>query len=161
MFKRILVPVDGSELSTRAAKTAMTLAREHGASLVLLHVTLPYVPQYAGEIAMVDSTSEKLYDERIGVSAKQILDTVEGVARAEGIATERALESHAHPDEAIAKVVKAKHCDLVVIATHGRGAVARFFMGSVTTRLLTRCSVPILVYRDESMVAQPIGTEDD
>lgn len=161
MFKRILVPVDGSELSTRAAKTAMTLAREQGAALVLLHVTMPYVPQYAGEIAMVDSTSEKLYEERIAAGAKDILDTVESVAKREGVSTERVLESHAHPDEAIAKVVKAKQCDLVVIATHGRGAVARFFMGSVTTRLLTRCSVPILVYRDQSMVAQPIGTEED
>jgi nucleotide-binding universal stress UspA family protein len=161
MFKRILVPVDGSELSTRAAKTAIALAREQGATLVFLNVTMPYVPQYAGEIAMIDSTSEKLYDQRAAESAKNVLDAVEGAAKQAGVPCERLVDSNGHPDESIAKMVLAHGCDLVVIATHGRGAVARFLMGSVTTRLLPRCSVPVLVYRDQSMVAQPIGTEED
>jgi nucleotide-binding universal stress UspA family protein len=161
MFKRILVPVDGSELSTRAAKTAIALAKEQDATLVFLHVTMPYVPQYAGEIPMMDSTSEKLYEQRVAESAKDVLDTVEQVAKREGVRCERVIDSNGHPDESIAAMVLAHRCDLVVIATHGRGAVARFFMGSVTTRLLPRCSVPVLVYRDQSMVAQPIGTEED
>ncbi len=161
MFQRILVPVDGSELSTRAAKTAIALAKEQGATVVFLHVTMPYVPQYAGEVPMIDSTSEKLYEQRMAEHSKDILDTVERVALAEGIQSERAIEINTHPDEAIAATVLVHRCDLVVIATHGRGAVARFFMSSVTTRLLPRCSVPVLVYRDESMVAPAIGTEDD
>ncbi len=161
MFKRILVPIDGSELSTRAAKTAIALAKEQGATLVFLHVTTPYVPQYAGEVAMIDTTSEKLYEQRVAESAKDILDAVERAATAQGVASERVVDSHGHPDESIAAMVLVHRCDLVVIATHGRGAVARFLMGSVTTRLLPRCSVPVLVYRDQSMVAQPIGTEED
>lgn len=161
MFKRILIPVDGSELASRAAKTAVALAKEQGATVVFLHVTSPYVPDYAGEIPIIDPTSEKLHEQRVAESAKNILDTVEALARAEGLRSERVVESGAHPDEAIARVALAHRCDLVVIATHGRGAVARFFMGSVTTRLLTRCAVPVLVYRDQSMTEAPIGTEDD
>jgi nucleotide-binding universal stress UspA family protein len=161
MFKRILVPVDGSELSTRAAKTAIALAKEQGATVMFLHVTMPYLPQYAGEIPMIDTTSEKLYEQRTAASANDILDTVERVAVAEGVACERVIDSNAHPDESVAAMTLVHRCDLVVIATHGRGAVARFFMGSVTTRLLPRCAVPVLVYRDQSMVAQAIGTEED
>jgi nucleotide-binding universal stress UspA family protein len=160
MFKRILVPVDGSELSTRAARTAVSLAKEQSATVVFLHVTRPFVHSYSGEIPMYDDTSEKLYNERVATAAKQVLDTVAGEARTHGVAYETAVDSNEHPDESIAVNVKTHRCDLVVIATHGRGAVARFLMGSVTTRLLPRCSVPVLVYRDESMVAPAIGAED-
>jgi nucleotide-binding universal stress UspA family protein len=161
MFKRILVPVDGSELSTRAAKTAIGLAKEQGATLVFIHVTAPYVPQYAGEVPMMDSTSEALYEQRVAESAEVILDTVERAAKAEGVSYERVIDSNGHPNESIAAMALVHRCDLVVIATHGRGTVARFLMGSVTTRLLPRSSVPVLVYRDQSMVAQAIGTEED
>jgi nucleotide-binding universal stress UspA family protein len=161
MFKRILVPVDGSELSTRAARTAIALAKEQAASVVFLHVTKPFLYPYNAEIPVYDSTSEKLYNERVNLAAKDILDTVSNAAKSEGVAYESATESNEHADEAIAVAVNAHRCDLVVIATHGRGAVARFFMGSVTTRLLPRCSVPVLVYRDQSMVLPAIGAEDD
>ncbi len=161
MFKRILVPVDGSELSTRAAKTAIALAKEQGATIVFLHVTRPFVYPYTAEIPVYDTTSEKLYNERVAATAKEILDAVDTVAAQSEIVTERVTDSREHADESIANTVRSYRCDLVVIATHGRGAVARLFMGSVTTRLLARCPVPILVYRDSSMVVTAIGTEDD
>jgi nucleotide-binding universal stress UspA family protein len=161
MFKRILVPVDGSELSTRAARTAIALAKEQGATIVFLHVTKPFLYPYNAEIPVYDSTSEALYNERVAETAKNILNTVGEAATAEGVLYEVTTESNEHADEAIAITVNTQNCDLVVIATHGRGAVARFFMGSVTTRLLPRCAVPVLVYRDQSMVLPAIGAEDD
>jgi nucleotide-binding universal stress UspA family protein len=161
MFKKILVPVDGSELSTRAARTAMALAKEQDASIVFLHVTKPFLYPYNAEIPVYDTQSEKLYNERVAHAANDILNTVRDAAKADGIACESITESNEHADAAIAIVVNTHHCDLVVIATHGRGAVARFFMGSVTTRLLPGCPVPVLVYRDQSMVLPAIGAEDD
>jgi nucleotide-binding universal stress UspA family protein len=161
MFKRILVPVDGSELSTRAARTAIALAKEQAASVVFLHVTKPFLYSYNAEVPVYDRTSEELYNERVNLAAKDILDTVSNAAKSEGVICESVIESNEHADEAIAISVNAQRCDLVVIATHGRGAVARFFMGSVTARLLPRCSVPVLVYRDQSMALPAIGAEDD
>jgi nucleotide-binding universal stress UspA family protein len=160
MFKRILVPVDGSELSMRAAHMAIALAKEQDAMVLFLHVTKPFLYPYNAEIPVYDSTSEKLYNERVRQAGHDILNTVGDAARNEGVAYESVTETNEHADEAIAIAVNAYRCDLVVMATHGRGAVARFFVGSVTTRLLPRCSVPVLVYRDESMVLPAIGAED-
>ena len=56
------------------------------------------------------------------------------------------------PEVLIEKTVKAMDCDLVVIATHGRGALGRLLMGSVTTSLLSILTVPVLIYRDGTMM---------
>jgi nucleotide-binding universal stress UspA family protein len=58
----------------------------------------------------------------------------------------------AMPEQVIEKMTRNLGCDLIVIATHGRGAFGRFVMGSVTTRLLTISAVPVLVYRDQRAV---------
>jgi nucleotide-binding universal stress UspA family protein len=151
MFKKILVPVDGSELSARAAKTAIAIAKEQGASVLFVHATKPFLYPYAAEYPVYDTVSEKLYNERATQFAKSVFAEVKAVAAREAVNAESLAESAEHPDEFILRTVAEKNCDLIVIATHGRGAVSRLFMGSVTMRLLPRSPVPVLVYRDESM----------
>lgn len=151
MFKKILIPVDGSDLALKAAETGVKLASEVGAAVVFLHAMAPYIAPYAAEIAMVDDKTQLMFEKSIADASMRILDAAKKIADAADVASEAVTAVNSRAEVFIAKTVKDRGCDLVVIATHGRGAVGRFVMGSVTTRLLPISPVPVLVYRDESM----------
>jgi len=154
MFKRILIPIDGSELALRAASTGITLAKEVGAEVVLLHAQAPYIAPYAAEVAMIDTKAQAAFEKAITEGSAALLDQAKKVATDKGVTAHTVHAVSSRPETLIEKTVKEMNCDLVVLATHGRGAVGRFVMGSVTSRLLPISSVPVLVYRDVSMVSE-------
>jgi len=154
MFKRILIPIDGSELALRAASTGITLAKEVGAEVVLLHAQAPYIAPYAAEVAMIDTKAQAAFEKAITEGSAALLDQAKKVATDKGVTAHTVHAVSSRPESLIEKTVKEMNCDLVVLATHGRGAVGRFVMGSVTSRLLPISSVPVLVYRDVSMVSE-------
>ena len=153
MFKKILIPIDGSELSMRAAGCGIQLAKEMNAVVVFVHAKAPYIIPYAADVAMMDSKTQKIFEDEINAGSQTLLDDAKRLASGAGVASECIQEASARPEVLVEKTVRELHCDLVVIATHGRGAVGRFVMGSVTTRLLPICPVPVLVYRDASMTS--------
>jgi nucleotide-binding universal stress UspA family protein len=101
---------------------------------------------------MFQSTSENIYNQRVEEGAKQLLDRAKDHAGPDLIVHTQWIMSD-RTEEAIVKAAKSEACDVIVIATHGRGAVGRALLGSVTSRLLPLSPVPVLVYRDASMVA--------
>lgn len=151
MFKKILIPIDGSDLSTQAAGTGIQLAKEVGAAVVFVHAMQPYIAPYAADVALADSKTQKLFETEVADGSNRMLDAAERLANGAGVSCEKVHAISSRPETLIEKIVKERGCDLVVIATHGRGAIGRFVMGSVTTRLLPICPVPVLVYRDASM----------
>lgn len=151
MFKKILIPIDGSHLSMRAAGCGIQLAKEMNAVVVFVHAMAPYIIPYSADVAMMDSKTQKLFEDEVKAGSQKLLDDVKRLATGAGVASECIQAPTGRPEVLIEKTVRELHCDLVVIATHGRGAVGRFVMGSVTTRLLPSCPVPVLVYRDASM----------
>jgi len=153
MFKKILIPVDGSDLALKAAATGVKLAKEVGAEVVFLHAMAPYIAPYAAEISMVDDKTQVMFEKSVADGSSQILANAKKVADAAGVTSESVHAVSSRAEAFIEKTVKDKNCDLIVIATHGRGAVGRFVMGSVTTRLLPVSPVPVLVYRDATMTA--------
>ena len=153
MFKKILIPIDGSDLSMRAAGCGIQLAKEMNAVVVFVHAKSPYIIPYAADVAIIDSKTQKTFEDDINAGSQMLLDDVKRLATGAGVASECIQEPSGRPEVLIEKIVRELHCDLVVIATHGRGAVGRFVMGSVTSRLLPSCPVPVLVYRDASMTS--------
>lgn len=151
MFKKILIPIDGSDLSTRAAGAGIQLASELKAPVVFLHAIAPYVMPYAADVALMDDKTQKLVEDSAKEESSQLLANSKLLAESAGVTSECIHAVHSRPEVLIDETVKAQGCDLVVIATHGRGAVARLVMGSVTTRLLSICEVPVLIYKDASM----------
>ncbi|MBL8309405.1 MAG: universal stress protein [Burkholderiales bacterium] len=151
MFKKVLIPVDGSDLALRAAATGVQLAKEVNAQVVFLHAMAPYIAPYAAEISMVDDKAQAMFEQSVTAGSNKVLADAKKLADAAGVVSESVHAVASRPESFIDKTVREKNCDLVVIATHGRGAVGRFVMGSVTTRLLPISSVPVLVYRDETM----------
>lgn len=149
MFKHILVSTDGSRLSTKAIRVAAKLAAATGAKLTGAYVMAPYSPPSYGEAAVyVPALSSKRYKEMSERAARKALAEVEVEARAAGLEGSGAAMSTAHtPWEGIIRSAKAKKCDLIVMASHGRRGLAGLVLGSETTKVLTHSKIPVLVCR--------------
>lgn len=145
MFKHILLPVDGSELSLRAVDTGIALAAGLGARVHALHV-LPSFPT-ATYSAAITQANETMYVERAIASAERALAEVRQRAQAAGVPCEGNHVIDNHPDCAITAAVSKYHCDLIVMATHGRRGIERLLLGSVTQKVLLAAGVPVLVCR--------------
>ena len=144
MYKRILVPTDGSDITAKAVSTAVALAKLCGASLVTLCVKEPF--PYSAISEMQPVPPQEFYDaqEKIAVArVKAVLDA----ANAAGLPCEGATLEALHPWEAILETAKTKGCDLVVMASHGRRGMAALLIGSETSRVLTHSPLPVLVVK--------------
>ena len=148
MYKHILVSTDGSALSAKAIKTAVALARDTGAKLTAVYVIEPYVPPAYGEGVMyAPALSPKSYKEITEREARKALAAVEIEARTADVDYKAETLTADSPWEGIIKTAKAKKCDLIVMASHGRRGLEGFLLGSETQKVLTHSSIPVLVYR--------------
>jgi nucleotide-binding universal stress UspA family protein len=144
MFTKILVPTDGSELSVRAAQGAIELARKLGARIVALTVVEPYA--YASLSEFRPETIAE-YEQRADQVARERLATVENLARNAGIPVETAVARSFSPYEAIIETAQRQGCDVVFMASHGRRGLSAVLLGSETQKVLTHCTLPVVVYR--------------
>ncbi len=147
MFKKILVPTDGSALSEVAAKAALEFAASQGASVVGLAVAEAYPFMLMPEAgAMVDlSTYEELQDK----SAQQAMERLRAMATSAGVSCEALSTRGVHPYEEIINTAKAKGCDLIWMGSHGRKGLDKLLLGSETQRVLSHTTVPVMVYREK------------
>lgn len=143
MYQHILIPTDGSELSMRAARNAIDLAKLCKAKVTAIHVVAPY--QAIAYMGALLAATEYAYNEEAKGHAEQYLGQVRTMAEAEGVAIECGIISSDQPYEAIVKTVADKQCDLVVMGSHGWRGMTRLLLGSETHKVLLRCDVPVLV----------------
>ena len=144
MFKRILVPTDGSDITAKAVQTAISLAREHGATLSTISVKEPF--PYSAISEMQPVPPQEFYDAQERIAAARVKDVVEA-AKAAGVTCDGHTVEALHPWEAILDLAKTRQCDLVVMASHGRRGVAALLLGSETSRVLTHSEIPVLVIK--------------
>jgi len=146
MYKKIVVPLDGSATSDLALTTAIGLATSFGAQLRLLHVVdeMAYstgYDQFGGSSgALVKAMRE---------AGQQILDQAAKVAVAAGVPSDNVLfdQFGAHLAETVADAARLWEADLIVVGTHGRRGMGRFFMGSGAEQIIRLAPVPVLVVR--------------
>lgn len=145
MHKTILLPTDGSELCERAVRHGVSLAKLLNAKVVGVTVTFPL---HTGTPKMLipASVSGMIHAETVK-AADEKLAAVERIAKEAGVAVETVRQSHDHPWEAIIETAKAKGCDLIVMASHGRSGVSALVLGSETQKVLTHSKIPVLVVR--------------
>jgi len=142
MFQTILVPTDGSPLSIKAVRAAVELARLHAGRIVALSVAEP-----AGADFTLPAES---YDESGRVAeAQQRAEFVVQAARAAGVAARAAVAVSSRPHEEIINAAVSQHCDLIVMASHGRRGLNKLIMGSETEKVLLHSSIPVLVFRPQ------------
>jgi len=161
MYRSILVPLDGSASAEQALPLACEIARRAGATLRLVHVHVPYTanPIYVEGVPVIDEQlrslgrqHERIYLERIrerlavetkGTITAALLDTPGPGARDGTVA------------QVLAAHIAATSTDLVVMTTHGRGGLARFWLGSVADSLLRWSTAPILLLRPDDGTPDP------
>lgn len=147
MFKHILVPTDGSELSRKAARGAVLFAKDCGARVSALHVKPEPQLHYYVEGARYDPSVLELIAEAAEHDARSYLDYVEELCRDSGVACTRLIETSDDPYQVIIDVAIRNGCDLIFIGSHGRSGLAGLLLGSVTSKVLTHSKIPVLVYR--------------
>jgi nucleotide-binding universal stress UspA family protein len=147
MFKRILVPTDGSELAGKAITLAIALARTHGASLVALHV-FPHLPgAHHSSAAPLLKQLEGDYELHQREQARDILNAVAKEAAAGGVATQELVVESEDVYARIVEAAKQYDCDLICMASHGLGGMAAIVLGSETHKVLIHSPIPVLVVR--------------
>lgn len=144
MFKRILVPTDGSDITSKAVETAIALAKSVGAQLYAISVKEPF--PYSAISEMQPTPPQEFFDAQERIANKR-LAVVNEAAKAAGVACQAHSVEALHPWEAIIDHAKRMECDLVVMASHGRRGVTALLLGSETQKVLTHSTVPVLVVR--------------
>lgn len=148
MFKKILIPTDGSPLSAQAANAGITFARSIGASVVALNVTQPFAATIgfdgmAAAYAITDEDYEKAANEQADKYLANIVDR----AQTAGVPAEMRAVSNFNVADGIVQAAEENNCDLIFIGSHGRSGLSRLLLGSVTAKVLSLATVGVLVYR--------------
>ena len=144
MFKKILVPCDGSKLSHTAAEFAADLAKVHGASVVGLYVIDPF--PYIG-IGDASSAGLQAYMAEAQAAASRALNDVRSCCEAHGVSFAGDTIERNVTYEGILETVGAEGCDLIVMGSHGRKGVQALILGSVAQKVLTHAKVPVLIVK--------------
>lgn len=153
MYKHILVPTDGSELSHAAAAGAIELARALGARITAFHVT-PQPPASVLEAWVHGSRESALQLEALfEANARRYLAKIRDRAREAGVRCQCVHLAGVQVYDEIIKAARARHCDLIYMASHGRRGTADVILGSETIKVLTHSPIPVLVHRHRSVPA--------
>lgn len=145
MYKRILLPTDGSEASRRAIDAGVEFARESGAELVAMTATAPFRALTA-DAEMLELTAEQ-YEASGRQHAQRRLDEIANLARDAGVPYTAVQVVSDDPDEAIIATARERMCDLIIMASHGRRGIKGLLLGSVTQKVLVHSAIPVLVHR--------------
>jgi nucleotide-binding universal stress UspA family protein len=147
MYKHILIATDGSELGAKAVDQGLDLAKQLGAKVTAITVTVtePWTAAAYGTIPT--PTLIKVYDKAAADNAARILASVSDVAKKKQIACDALHVKDHYAADGIIDTAEARGCDLIVMASHGRRGLARVLLGSETTKVLTLSPIPVLVCR--------------
>lgn len=145
MFQRLLVPVDGAELSARAIDQSIELARQLGAAITGF-VAEPLAPLPSeGVNAIAVGKTVSVEEQRGAEHARVLLRRFEKQARQRGVPFDGQYSQAQDIGKAIIAAAERHHCDMIVMVTHGRGVVGRLLLGSHTNAVLAHSPVPVLV----------------
>jgi nucleotide-binding universal stress UspA family protein len=147
MYKHILVPTDGSDLSNEAIIKAIQFAKETGAKLTVLHVMPEYIPPAFAEFPAAGQASFAEFMKATEETAKSVLGAAEKAASDGGVGCESVAVRHTQPYRAIIDLARDKACDLIFMSSHGRRGLSALVLGSETNKVLTHSSIPVLVFR--------------
>lgn len=145
MFKQILLPTDGSDLSERAVLAGISFAKEMGAQVVGLTV-MPEFHTFTTNTEMLEDTEAEFTasTEKRGL---QYLSFISDAARSANVPCTVVQATSDDPYEAILQTAKERNCDLIIMASHGRKGIKGVLLGSETQKVLVHSDIPVLVYR--------------
>jgi nucleotide-binding universal stress UspA family protein len=144
MYKKILVPLDSSELAERALAEAEQLARMLGSEIILFEV-VPFMPIYGSP----ELVTPLIVDEKQRESVESYLARLAGELKQKGFNVSTMVKTGQQVALEIIEFSKERGVDLIIMCTHGRSGITRWVLGSVTLKVLTRAETPILLIRSK------------
>lgn len=148
MYRRILVPIDGSKLSDKALASAIDLAKIARARLVVLHVVERIEPVlFADGYVPAELAWMAKYEKNARRRGSRHLRKAAAAAKSAGVRCTTRLVKSSQPHQTIIATARSRSCDLIVMASHGRRGLSALLLGSETTKVLTHCKRPVLVVR--------------
>lgn len=148
MYQHILVPLDGTDLSSQTAERAVDFAKHLGAKVTFLYATPDFSATSDG--ALMIAVSPETYARQAYGDTAIILDEAARVAKQREVPCETANLVSDRPYEAILKVAEEKDCDLIFMASHGHRGLRGLLQGSQTEKVLHHTTIPVLVAAVES-----------
>ncbi len=147
MYKRILVPTDGSKLSNLAVEHALELADITGAEVIALKV-VPRYPQtyFEGGMALAAAEVTRI-EKQWNEDALAAVNAVKSAGQLREVKVKPITVKSDLIAEAVIAAAKRNKCDLIVMASHGRRGIKRLLLGSETQQVLTHSHIPVLVLR--------------
>jgi len=142
MYKKILVPLDGSDLATKALDQTEKLAKTFGAEIILFQV-VPFLPIYGSP----ELVTPLIVDEKQKESAERYLTNLAEELKKRGHKVTAIVKTGQQVAVEIIDFAKEAGADLIVMCTHGRSGISRWVLGSVALKILTRAETPILLVR--------------
>jgi nucleotide-binding universal stress UspA family protein len=142
MYKKILVPLDGSELAKKALDQAEKLAKSFDAEIILFQV-VPFMPIYGSP----ELVTPLIIDEKQKEAVERYLANLAEELKKKGLRVTAMARTGQQVAVEIIDFAKEAGVDLIVMCTHGRSGITRWVLGSVTLKVLTRAETPILLVR--------------
>lgn len=149
MYKHILLPTDGSELSEKAIMKGLEFAKKVNARVTGFYA----VPESSSEYFFQDwrrsgeAKSPAQFDKALKKMAEKHLAVIENAAKKKGVRCKCFYVCSDSPHEAIIKAATDKGCDLIFMASHGKKGIGGMLLGSQAIKVLMNCKIPVLVYR--------------
>ena len=150
MFKHILIPTDGSDISNETAQAGVTFAKALGARVTGFFAAPAPTPVVYSHFIPVGFMSPEEHAELIEKTANQYLSVIENAARAAGVPCAVVHETNDFPAEAIIETARKHGCDAIFIASHGRRTRRGPSLGSETQKVAAAAEVPVVIYRVET-----------
>jgi nucleotide-binding universal stress UspA family protein len=147
MFKRILIPTDGSPVAEKAIKAGVALAAEMGASVTGYYAIEPAPTQIYGEGYLGNRTIAAELARRAREVAQRALDRIADEAKAAGVKCETVVGKSVQPYQGIVDTAERTKCDAIFMASNGYRGLTGLLVGSVTQKVLTHSKTPVLVFR--------------
>jgi nucleotide-binding universal stress UspA family protein len=147
MYKKILIPTDGSPLSEETALAGIELAQQITADVVGVFVA----PEY--QYSIYEETQQNRFPTREGhtlsmqKSGDVYLRRIETAAEKAGVSYSTVTKTSDDTAQTIVDTAQEYHCDLIFMGSHGRSGLGKLLLGSVTAKVLALCDIPAFVYR--------------
>ncbi len=141
MYRRILVPLDGSQMAEQALPHAVAQARHSQAELILLRVVEPFAHARGMSLTNLEEIRQQAH-----TWAHEYLDQIVAEIQQQGVSVQ-SVTIDGHPYTAIAEFAETKQVDLIVMSTRGQSGLSRWLMGSVADRVVRGANVPVLLVR--------------
>lgn len=147
MFKNILIPTDGSELSQKAVAAGVALAKAVGARVTGFFAAPPATPIVYRHHMPVGFAQPAEHAQLIEQTAAKYLDYIARAAEQAGVAYQGLHATNDYPADAILDIADKEQCDAIVMGTHGEGGLRGVFIGSVAQKVINQAKIPVMIVR--------------